>query len=452
MINILPMAVGGLVLAAAGTAVYLTFREPKQVASGDDYLHALEHWIEGNLDEAAALLYRVVHDDPDSVEPFLQLGNLLRLQGDAERAAVLHRGLTVRSNLTLPQQLSIGLSLADDLNALGHWEGSRDILDTLPRVAMSRTRYWKTRFTQWHGLGDHTEAARTLKTAPRQCPEEDRPWFLSAFASYQLDRALTHALAGEAGEAKSRLRSNCPDCSSTSCSRGKKTSNSSGLSKRLSLAMDTAPAASFSTAAMMALTSAMRDCVPAIFLTSFSRALASPASPARAWVRALMAAVENDAAGAVSIASDSLLDSPEELDVFLPLLQEVLLKSGQFERSLPILERACQAENAPPSLWIDLAMLYEKLGHRDKAIRLLEGKSGRGPFTPDAAAPYLKMLVEDAPASDFGKAWGMLSMPVSAEGWSCRECSRRDERIRWFCPSCHGFHTYGPGICSLEVG
>jgi len=383
------MAVGGLVLAAAGTAVYLTFREPKQAAGGDDYLHALEQWIEGNLDEAAALLYRVVHDDPDSVEPFLQLGNLLRLQGDAERAAVLHRGLTVRSNLTLPQQLSIGLSLADDLNALGHWEGSRDILDTLPRVAMSRTRYWKTRFTQWHGLGDHTEAARTLKTAPRQCPEEDRPWFLSAFASYQLDRALTHALDGEAGEAKARL---------------KDVKNIAGTQSRIAL------------------------------------------------VRAIMAAVENDAAGAVSIASDSLLDSPEELDVFLPLLQEVLLQSGQFERSLPILERACQAENAPPSLWIDLAMLYEKLGHRDKAIRLLEGKSGRGPFTPDAAAPYLKMLVEDAPASDFGKVWGMLSMPVSAEGWSCRECSRRDERIRWFCPSCHGFHTYGPGICSLEVG
>ncbi len=389
MINVLPVAVGGLVLAAAGAAVYLTFREPKQPAGGDDYLHALEQWIEGNLDEAAALLYRVVHDDPDSVEPFLQLGNLLRLQGDAERAAVLHRGLTVRSNLTMPQLLSVGLALAADLNALGHWEGARDILDTLPRVAMSRTRYWKTRFTQWHGLGDYAEAARTLKNAPRQCPEEDRPWFMSAFASYQLDRALSHALAGESGEAKARL---------------KDVKNIAGTKPRIAL------------------------------------------------VRAIMAAVENDAAGAVSIASDSLLDSPEELDVFLPLLQEVLLQSGQFERSLPILERACQAENAPPSLWIDLAMLYEKLGHRDKAIRLLEGKSGRGSFTPDAAAPYLKILVDDAPGSDFGKVWNMLSLPAGTEGWSCRKCGHRDERVRWFCPNCQGFHTFVPGTCTLEVG
>ncbi len=388
MINFLPVAVGSLVLAAAGTAVYLTFREPKQAVGGDDYLHALEQWIDGNLEEAAALLYRVVHDDPDSVEPFLQLGNLLRLQGDAQRAAVLHRGLTVRSNLTLPQRLSVGLALAADLNALEQWEDARDILDTLPRVAMSRTLYWKTRFTQWHGLGDHAEAARTLKNAPRQCPEDDRPWFLSAFASYQLDRALAHALAGESGEAKGRL---------------KDIKNIAGTKPRVAL------------------------------------------------VRAIMAAVENDAAGAISIASDSLLDSPEELDVFLPLLQEVLLQSGQFERSLPILERACQAENAPPSLWINLAMLYEKLGHRDKAIHLLESKSGRGPFTPDAVAPYLKMLVDDAPNSDFGKVWNMLSMPVGAEGWSCRQCGYHDERVRWFCPSCHGFHTFGPGTCSLEV-
>ncbi len=375
-------------LVAAGIAVYLTFRDTKQPAGGDDYLHALEHWIEGNLGEAAALLHRVVHDDPESVEPFLQLGNLLRLQGDAERAAVLHRSLTVRANLTLAQQQSVGLSLAEDLNALGHWEGARDVLDSLPRTAMSRTRYWKTRFTQWNGLGDQAEAARTLKNAPRQCPEKDKPWFLAAYASYQLDRALTHALAGEMGEAKARL---------------KDVKNVAGTQSRIAL------------------------------------------------VRAIMAAVENDAPAAVSIASDSLLNSPEELDVFLPLLQEVLLRSGQFARSLPILERACQAENAPPSLWIDLAMLYEKLGHRDKALRLLEGKSGQHEFTPDAAAPYLKMLVDDAPGSDFGKVWRMLSMPAGQEGWICRQCGQREERIRWFCPSCRGFHTYCAGVSLPEV-
>lgn len=388
MTNILPVAIGAVVLLAAAAAIYLTFREPKKSVGNDDYLHALEHWIEGNLDEAATLLHRVVHGDSQTVEPFIQLGNLLRIQGDAERAAVLHRSLTVRTSLTMAQRLSVGLSLAEDLNALGQWDGAREVLDSLPRSAMARTRYWKTRFLQWHGQDDQAEAARTLKNAPRHCPEKDRPWFRSAYGSYQLDRALAFALAGQTGEAKSLL---------------KDVKDIAGTQSRIAL------------------------------------------------VRAIMAAVDNDAATAVSIASDSLLDSPEELDVFLPLLQEVLLQSGQFARSLPILERACQSENAPPSLWIDLAMLYEKLGNRDKALSLLETKAGRRRFTPDAAAPFLKMLVEDAPDTDFSKVWSMLNMPGGTEGWVCRDCGNREERIRWFCPSCQGFHTYSAGTLSPEV-
>lgn len=382
MNSLIPLAVGALVLVAAGIAVYLSFRETKPQATGDDYSHALEHWIEGNLDEAAALLHKLVHEDPNSLEPFYQLGNLLRIQGDPERAAVLHRGLTVRSNLTLNQKMWVGISLARDLNQLGQFEGSRDILDSLPRGSMSRPQYWMARFEQWHGLGDMPEAARTLRNAARQCPEKDRPRFLAAYGSYQLDRALDHALKGEGGEAGDRL---------------KDVRNIAGTASRSAL------------------------------------------------VRAILAAVQNDAATAVSIASDSLLDSPEELDIFLPLLQEVLLQSGQFARSLPILERACQSENAPPSLWIDLALLYEKLGHRDKALRMLAGKSGSRNFTPDAAAPYLKMLTTDAQDTDFAKVWSMLSMPRGAQGWMCRDCGHQQERIGWFCPSCHGFQTFMPG-------
>jgi len=382
------MIAGVLVLVAAGFAVYLTFRDTKPPKGSDDYLHALERWIVGDLDEAASLLNKVVHDDPDSIEPFLQLGNLLRIQGDPERAAVLHRGLTVRAGLTPAQILAVGLALAEDLNALEQWEGAREVLDSLPRTAQIRSRYWKTRFAQWHGMGDKPEAARTLKNAQRHCQEKDRPWFLAAYASYQLDRALAHALAGQSSEANNRL---------------KDVKNIAGTGSRSAL------------------------------------------------VRAVMAAVNNDAASAVSIASDSLLDSAAELDIFLPLLQEVLLSSGQFARSLPILERACQTDNAPPSMWIDLAMLYEKLGHREKALRLLASKADLPQFTPDTAAPYLKMLVADSPKTDFAKVWSMLSMPRGPEGWVCRQCGNQEERIHWFCPSCLGFNTYDAGPASVEV-
>jgi lipopolysaccharide biosynthesis regulator YciM len=368
-------------VAAAAVALWRIFQEKQPAQTQDDYLRALEHWIEGDLDQAATLLDRVVHADPDAVEPFLHLGNLLRIQGDPERAAVLHRGLTVRPSLTLPQKVAAGLALAEDLNALAHWEAAGEVLDSLAKAAEAQTAYWKARFAQLRGRGDLPAAARSLKKASSSCPAKDRPWFIQAYAAFQLDRALNHALENEPGEAKARL---------------KDVKGIDGTESRAAL------------------------------------------------VTAILAVVGNDAPGAVRIASERLLDSPEELGVFLPLLQEVLLRTGQFARSVPILERACQHGNSPPSLWVDLAMLYEKLDQREKALRLLQSKAGRRDFTPDAAAPYLKMLVADAPGTDYAKVWKLLSMPRAHEGWRCGDCGRQDERIRWFCPSCLGFNTYQP--------
>ena len=140
------------------------------------------------------------------------------------------------------------------------------------------------------------------------------------------------------------------------------------------------------------------------------------------------------------------------LAVFLPVLQDVLLRSGQYARTIPILERACQSENAPPSLWIDLALLYEKLGEREKALRFLESKAGRGNFTPNAAAPLLRLLAIDAPASDLTEVWNMLNMPAPARGWACGKCGRLENGIRWFCPGCLRFNTFHPSQAVPEVG
>ncbi|MCB1182928.1 hypothetical protein KDM41_05805 [bacterium] len=383
-----PWLVAAAVVGAAGWVLWRNWQDRTAPPGRDSYLQALELWIEGELDEAAKLLHRVVHDDPHAVEPYLYLGNLLRRRGDAERAAVLHRGLTVRPNLDHEVKVSAGLSLAEDLNALKRWDESGEVLDTLLRSATGRSRYWRTRFAQRHGQGNLPEAARTLKHAPRHVPERDREGFRRAYASYQLDRALRHALAGEAGEAKARLR------------------DVKGLDG------------------------------------SESRS---------ALVQAVLAAVANDAAGAVTVASEQLLHNPTELGVFLPLLEEVLLRSGQYARTIPILERACQAEDAPASLWVDLAMLYEKLDQREKALRLLASKKGRPSFTPDAAAPYLKMLMGEVGEADVARVWRMLAAPAAANAWVCDRCDRRDEHVRWHCPKCGAFDSYQHRAADVAV-
>lgn len=389
MSELLPWILGVFVVLAAAGTIWVTFRRTSEAVPHEElYQQALELWVEGEVQEATALLKQAVQGNPDSVEPFLQLGNLLRIQGDPARAAVLHRGLTVRPGLRRGQKVTIGLALAEDLLDLKQWEDAKAVLDTLVRDATERARYWRCLFRQFHGQGDRPDAARALKRARKHVREKDRPWFDQAYACYQLDRALEHVRLGELSEARPRLR----DVEKMEIARVRAT-----------------------------------------------------------LVRAMLAAADRDPAEALTLAADGLLDSPEELAVFLPVLQDVLLRSGQYARTIPILERACQSENAPPSLWIDLSLLYEKLGDREKALRLLESKTGRGNFTPNAAAPLLRLLAKDAPPSDFLEVWNLLNMPAPVRGWACNDCGRLENGIRWFCPSCLGFNTFRPSRPVAEV-
>lgn len=379
---------GVFVVAVVAGTLWVQFRRTTTTNTEDTYLHALEAWIAGDLELATRLLHEVVHTDPDSVDPFLQLGNLLRLQGDPGKAAILHRGLAVRPNLSRGRKVVIGLALAADLNALERWDEAGQVLDTLIRDASDKSRYWRARFLQRYGQGDLPEAARTLRNAPKHCPEKDRQWFSEAYAAFQLDRALQHVRQGEYAEARNRV----------------------GDVAKL------------------------------------------PSAGARpALIKALIAAARGDVSESLKVASESLLDSPVEMDVFLPALQDVLLQAGQYARSIPILEQACQSDKAPPTLWISLAMLYEKLGHRDKVLRLMDAKAGSPGLTPDVAAPLLRLLADEYSNADFSRVWSKLVMPAKPTTWTCCNCGHRQDTLGWFCRACYSFDTFNPGCRTQEV-
>ena len=387
MTEFIPWAIGLLVVVVVGGVLWTTFRRHGRATGEDVYLQALEAWLAGDLDSAATLLHRVVHDNPDGIDPFLQLGNLLRLRGDPRRAAMLHRSLTVRPNLPRTKRLAIGLALAEDLIDLQRWDEANQVLDGLARGGTETSRYWRARFAARHGEGNLPEAARALKRARTQAPAKDRDGFQRAYAAFQLDRALQHALDGEGQAARSRLKD-------------------------------------------------VED-IPG-------------AQVRAAFIRAMLAAAEGNSDTAVALATEDLLDHPRELALLLPVLQDLLLQQGQFSRTIPLLERASQSENAPASLWIALALLYEKIGEREKALRLLESKARRRELTPDVAAPYLRQLAAEARGTDFGRVWNQLHMPQSSRQWICRTCGRQARRIHWFCPACRDFDSYAEAIAPVQ--
>ncbi len=379
MNSLLPWLIGIPVVLVVGAVFWYLFAHSRRPVPEDFYTNALEMWLAGDLEAAGVLLREAIDERPGDLDPFLQLGNLLRLQGDAQRAGILHRGLTVRPGLSEGRKVTIGLALAQDLVALQRWDEVKAVLDPLRNLATGNATYWWCRFAQYHGQQEANSAARVLKRAQDSCPQRNVTEFVSAYNAYQLDRALVFGRENQFPEAQKILK------------------EYSGKHEEIGRA---------------------------------------------AFVKAVIAARQKDAAAAIAIVSEHLLDRPQEISLLLPVLQDVLLETGQYARTIPILERVCQAEKSAPSLWIALAMLYEKLGRRDEALRLLETKRGDAQFTPDAAAPYLRILAGECVDTDFSLVWDSLSPPAVSRGWECADCGRQEVEVRWFCPNCRGFDTF----------
>lgn len=380
-----------IVLAALliATAVVLLFRlRPGRGVEEDAYTRGLELWLAGDKPGALDALRKAVDRDPDAVDPYLQLGNLLRNTGAPQRASALHRGLMARSRLTPQKRISISLALTEDLLALKRWDEAGELLDSLLRHNLAAPRFWRARFQQFVGQGQEDAAARALKEGAKRATAEAAGEFAEQYELFQLDRAVCAARTGHHGDAR----------------RIAKTVSKTGPRGHLTL-----------------------------------------------YVRAYAHLEEQNHERAAELATEGLLQAPADAGLLLPVLQKALLAVGRFERSISILETACQSEDAPPSLWVALAMLQEKIGDREQAVGMLEGKRGDVRLTPGSAATYLRILVNDLPDSDFTRVWSALHIPEGVRDWSCLTCNTSREGVRWHCPQCGAFNSFRPPSGTEEL-
>ncbi len=376
-----PWLVGFVVLALAAMALWLALRRPLTLRADDLQDRAFELWLAGDLPGARDALREVVRREPQRSLPYLQLGILLRLLGDAPRATALHRSLAVREDLTAGRRLSVGLELAEDLLALAKPEEALDVLQRLEPLAADHERWYRLRFRAALGGDDHDGALSALREGEKRLPADGEVRLRALRAAWLTDRVLLCARAGEFAAARRYLN----------------------------------PARKLPEAAAR---------IPLL--------------------RALVAAGEGDEDRAVQAVADGLASYPAEMAPVLPLLEGALLAANRFALVVPILEAACRDDAAPPAIWMALARIYEKLDRRDDALRLLASKRGDRRLTPDAAAPYLRLLTAEQPQAAFSRVWSMLSAPRAGDGYVCRRCDRRDAELRWFCPRCLSTAPYEP--------
>jgi lipopolysaccharide biosynthesis regulator YciM len=376
-----PWLLGALVLVLGAVAVWLAMRRPAPRAPEDLYGRALETWLAGDLQTARDLMRDVVSREPSRIEPYLHLGILLRQTGDPGRAAALHRSLAVRPDLPPSRRVTVGLELASDLVDLRRLDEADAVLNQLAGRADGDVRWHRLRFAAAARRGDVAAAAEALRAGERRLGPEAGAELAEMRAAWLVDGALMAFRGGDVERARSIL----------------------------------------------------------------GRARGLPRAAGRAHlVQALVAAHDRDPDAAVKAVAAGLAEHPAEMAPVLPQLEAVLLDTGRFTRVVPILEAACADATAPPELWMALARLYEKLDRRDDALRLLGGKRGDPRLTPDAAAPYLRLLTAEVPDAAFTRVWNLLGDPDAHDGHVCAVCGRHEDDVRWFCPDCLSADTFEP--------
>lgn len=383
-----PWLLGALVIGLGLVALWLVLRRPpRPTADPQDHTDAMRLWREGRLTEARDALRALVKDDTAPSEAYLNLGTLYRLTGDAGRAAAMHRTLAVRTGLSRRRRVAVGLELAADLIALGRADEAADVLAQLASHTRHTARWYRLRFEAAAGRDDVEAADRALREGEKNLAGEPARAMADTRAAWLVDRALQEVRAGDVEAARGTLR----------------------------------------------------------------RTRGLPAAQGRATlVRALVAAREDDADALVRAVERGLAEYPAEIAPALATLEGELAGAGRFMRALPALEQACSRDDAPPSIWMALARLYEKLGRRDDALRLLASKRGDPRLTPDAAAPYLRLLTADVPDAAFSRLWNVLSDPQRDRRFACASCGRQEDEIRWFCPSCLAADSFEP-VCGVAA-
>jgi len=369
-----PWLLGALVLIGGAMALWVALRRPSErPASNEGHADALMHWLDGRLEEARDVLRDHVQRFPDADEAYLHLGILYRLTGDPGRAAALHRSLAVRPGLSQERRVAVGLELAADLIDLSRWQEAGEVLAQLATLARHQARWYRLRFAAAVGRDHLADAVQSLREGEKRLGESDGAGLRALRAAWLTDRALMLVRGGRDREAREAL----------SHVRGLDEAAGRGL-----------------------------------------------------LIRALLAAHDHDPDGVVRSIEKGLASYPLEMAPALPLIEGLLAEAGHFLRVVPILEEACRRDDSPPSLWIALARLYEKLDRRDDALRLLSSKRGDPRLTPDNAAPYLRLLTAGHADAPFTRVWNLLTDPLRDRCFVCEGCGRVEPEIRWFCPDC----------------
>ena len=197
---------GGVVLLMLIVLVVavLSRRRKKEQGEGDaHYIRALNAMLESDLQRAVQEFYEVVKNDTENIDAYVKLGDILRENGQTDRAIKIHRELLVRRNLDRTAREEVIRSLVKDYMKAGLYDRALEQLNRIFSVEPKNLWAKKTQLAIYEAKGDWENAFKVLKTLSKWEKEKD---FRGQMALYKVEDARKKFEQNQEKEGRIRLR------------------------------------------------------------------------------------------------------------------------------------------------------------------------------------------------------------------------------------------------------
>ena len=155
-----------ILVIAIGTSLFFYYKKKPLIKNNSNklYTEALNMLVRGDSQNAIRLLRDVVKQDTNHLDAYLQLGDILRDEGNSQNAIKIHQSLTVRPGLDDKLQIQIHQSLAKDYLSLNEISLAKKEAEMILNI--DKKEFWATEFLLDLAEKSHdwVQAAHLIKT------------------------------------------------------------------------------------------------------------------------------------------------------------------------------------------------------------------------------------------------------------------------------------------------
>jgi len=155
-----------ILVIAIGASLFFYYKKKPLIKNNSNklYTEALNMLVRGDSQNAIRLLRDVVKQDTNHLDAYLQLGDILRDEGNSQNAIKIHQSLTVRPGLDDKLQIQIHQSLAKDYLSLNEISLAKKEAEMILNI--DKKEFWATEFLLDLAEKSHdwAQAANLIKT------------------------------------------------------------------------------------------------------------------------------------------------------------------------------------------------------------------------------------------------------------------------------------------------